>query len=102
MAKKAKQYTTAFRAQAVRLCEESGRPIADVAKDLDVTYQTLYGWMKKAGKTKRSSDGPSSSKTQPKETLEQEVRRLRRELDEANLERAFLKKAAAFFAKLNK
>lgn len=102
MAKKAKQYSAEFRARAVRLCEESGRPIAEVAKDLDVGYQTLYGWMKKAGKTKRVADGPVRTAAQHKETLEEEVRRLRRELDEANMERDFLKKAAAFFAKLNK
>lgn len=97
MAKKAKQYSAAFRAQAVRLCEASEKPIADVARELDVEYATLYGWMKKAGKTTRTSDA-----VQPSEATVEEVGRLRRELDEVKMERDFLKKAAAFFARMNK
>ena len=102
MAKKAKQYTPEFRARAVRLCEESGRPIAEVARDLELTYQTLYDWMRKAGKTRAREDGPLRTAAERQETPEQEVRRLRRELDETRMERDFLKKAAAFFAKMSK
>ena len=36
------------------------------------------------------------------ETAEDEVRRLRRQLGEVTMERDFLKKAAAFFARMNK
>ena len=51
MAKKAKKYSASFRANAVRLASESERPITEVARDLGVEYQTLYGWMQRAGKT---------------------------------------------------
>lgn len=98
MAKKAKQYTREFRAQAVRLCEASEKPIAEVAKDLGVRYATLYGWMKKAGKTKRTHDAD----VQASAPETSEVRRLQRELDEVKMERDFLKKATAFFARMNK
>ena len=100
MANRAKKYTVEFKARAVRLCEESGRPIAEVARDLGIKYQTLYEWMKKAGKA--GTDQAVRVGTERQETPEEEVRRLRRELDETRMERDFLKKAAAFFAKMNK
>jgi transposase len=95
VAMKAKKYNASFRASAVRLAEESERPINEVARDLDIPYQTLYYWMTKARKAARPAPGPP-------ETVEDENRRLRRELDEVKMERDFLKKAAAFFAKMNK
>jgi transposase len=91
--KKAKQYSSPFRANAVRLASESERPLTEIAQDLGVEYHTLYGWMKKAGKTKRVHDRrvvPLRPAETP-ETAEQEVRRLRRELDEVRMERDFLK-----------
>jgi transposase len=102
--KKAKQYSSPFRANAVRLAVESERPITEVARDLGIEYATLYGWMKKAGKTKQIHDRrlPPSRPAAPPETAEEEVRRLRSELDEVRMERDFLKKAAAFFARMNK
>jgi transposase-like protein len=54
---KAKQYTPDYVARAVRLCDSSNRPVSEVARDLGVEYATLYGWMKKAGKTKRRQGG---------------------------------------------
>src|SRR5689334_19067153 len=44
MGTKAKQYTRAFAARAVQHCEASDKPIAEVARDLNVEYATLYGW----------------------------------------------------------
>lgn len=102
MAKKARRYSAEFKARAVRLCEESGRPIAEIARELEVQYQTLYDWMAKAGKTKVTVDSALRVAAQRQETPEEEVRRLRRELDETTMERDFLKKAAAFFARMNK
>ena len=99
MAKKAKRYTAEFRAQAVRLCEESEKSIAEVARELGIGYQTLYDWMRKAGKTKQSE---ASRSAQSSQTSSDDVRRLRRELDEVTMERDFLKKAAAFFAQMKK
>jgi transposase len=97
VAKKQKRYSSEFRAQAVRLCEESDKTIAEVARELGVEYQTLYEWMRKAGKTKRVDEPVQASPAS-----DEEVRRLRRELDEVKMERDFLKKAAAFFARMNK
>jgi transposase len=97
MPKKAtNRYTPQFRAKAVQLAQESGRPIGEVARDLGVPNQTLYGWLAKA-----KPGSPSPVATGVVETPEEEARRLRRELADVTQERDFLKKAAAFFAKLN-
>ena len=104
MGTKAKQYTQAYVARAVRLCDESNRPVSEVARDLGVQYGTLYGWMKKAGKTKRQEDGPASAPSRAKspEAMQAEIDRLQRELEETKKQLEFAKKAAAFFAQQNK
>lgn len=95
----AKRYTPEFRARAIQFCEDSDRPIAEVARELGVAYQTLYQWMLKAGK----AGGRARVDQEPvEETKEEELRRVRRELEHVKLERDFLKKAAAFFARANK
>ena len=104
MGTRAKQYTTEFVRRAVRLCDESPRPITEVARDLGVEYATLYGWMKKAGKTKRRDSGPPGPGAAPltPEALQAENELLRRELEETRKQLEFAKKAAAFFAQQNK
>lgn len=104
MGTKAKQYTRAYVNRAVRLCDESNRPIAEVARDLGVEYGTLYGWMKKAGKTKRRegpADPPVVAAGSP-EAMQAEIERLKRELEETKRQLEFAKKAAAFFAQHQK
>jgi transposase len=104
MGTRRKQYTREFVVRAVRLAEESPRPISEVARDLGVVYGTLYDWMKRAGRmsrTKREA-GPPSTATQTPEALLAENERLRRELEETKKQLEFAKKAAAFFAQQNK
>lgn len=103
MGTKAKQYTKAYVARAVRLCDESNRPIAEVARDLGVEYATLYGWMTKAGKTKRREGPPDPVvKAGTPEAMQAEIERLKRELEETKKQLEFAKKAAAFFAQQSK
>ena len=103
MGQKAKQYTDAYVNRAVRLCDESNRAIAEVARDLGVEYGTLYGWMRKAGKTKRR-EGPPDPVVKPGTpgAMQAEIERLKRELDETRKQLDFAKKAAAFFAQQSK
>ena len=99
MSKRPKKYPAEFRAKAVRLADESEKPLAEVARDLGIAYQTLYDWVSRARKAKA---GPRPEGPAGPLTAEEEVRRLRRELDEVTMERDFLKKAAAYFAKVTK
>ena len=86
-----------FRAKAVRLAEESDKPLTQVARDLGVAYQTLYNWVSAARKAAAPAGAPQGPLS-----AQEEVRQLRRQLEEVTMERDFLKKAAAYFAKVNK
>jgi transposase len=88
-----KQYTDEFRGEAVRLVLESKVSLAQVARDLGVSGWTLRGWVKKH----REKCGVSSPAR--RESLEEENRRLKREVAILRQERDILKKAAAYFAK---
>ena len=104
MGTKPNLYTRAYVSRAVRLCDESNRPISEVARDLGVQYATLYGWMRKAGKTKRQDAPPMAGSPPPDspDALRAENERLRRELEETKKQLEFAKKAAAFFAQQDK
>jgi len=97
-------YAKEFIARAVKLCDEANQPVSAVARDLGVDCATLYSWMKKAGKTKRqkATSAADTSVGQSPEAMRAEIRRLERELEEANKKLEFAKKAAAFFAQHQK
>jgi transposase len=105
-----RSYDPSFQQDAVALLQRTDRPIHGVARDLGVPFTTLYGWYKRAmaKKGKRSSlqdkalpiSDPSAEAPEEKiARLEREVTELRKENDSLKLDRAILKKAAAFFAK---
>jgi len=39
-----RQFTDAFKSEAVRLMRESGRPVAQVARELGISDNVLYRW----------------------------------------------------------
>jgi len=88
-----RSYTTEFRQEAVELVRKSGRPIKVVARELGIPPNSLYGWVAATGDatTERTSF-----------VEREEVARLRKEVELLRMERDFLKKAAAFFAKESK
>lgn len=87
-----KRYTRQFKLQAVQMVLEEERPVAEVARELGVPVNLLYRW--KADYLA----APESVGKLPKETTDQEVRRLRRENERLRQERDFLKKAVGFFS----
>ena len=88
-----KAYTEDFRREAVRLLRESGRTPPEVAAELGIAADTLRAWERQFGPAE-SAKGRGRMLA-----LEEEVRRLRRENERLQEERAILKKATAFFAK---
>jgi transposase len=89
-------FSAEFKAEAVRLVAERralGVTLAQVGRELDVRPDQLRRWTRE----RRHESDPGSRV--PGETLEQENRRLRREVDVLRQEQAFAKKVAVYFAK---
>ncbi len=95
MTKQRRIFSSEFKSDAVRRYEGAGRTLTQVARELNVHPSLLQTWRRKgkatAAGTTRAPDVPSS--------LDEEVRRLRRENAELREDRDILKKAATFFAK---
>lgn len=87
-----RRYTAEFKAEAVRLVATSGKPLAQIARELGINEQTLHNWKKQAAT--RDGLGVEPDRF----ALEEENRRLRRENARLQEERDILKKATAFFA----
>lgn len=85
-------FTAEYREEAVKMVIETGRPIAAVARDLGINEGTLGNWVNKYRHDHPASEDLNISERARLKELENENRELR-------MERDFLKKAAAFFAK---
>jgi len=92
MGKESPRHAPEFRAEAVQLTKTSGKPVAAIARDLGVSYETLRTWIKQAAlDAGERQDGLTTEERD-------ELRRLRRENRILQEEREILKKATAFFA----
>ena len=90
---KPKRYTPEFKEQAAKRVVDNSLPIAQVARELGVNDTTLGFWVK--AYKKKLSGRPI-----PEEVPDNErVRELERRNRELEMEVAFLRKAAAYFAK---
>ena len=85
-------YPAEFRAEAVQLYRASGRSLAKVAADLDVSIESLRSWVKQAEIDRGEREGLNSDERE-------ELGQLRRENARLRQEREILKRAAAFFAR---
>jgi transposase len=89
-----RQFTDAFKSEAVGLTRESGRPVAQVARELGISDTVLYRWRSEQQQVE------SQGRTRQAVRAEQdELTRLRRENETLRKERDFLRRAAAFFAR---
>lgn len=88
-----RRYTPEFKADAVQLVVQAEQSIAQVARDLEINESSLGYWVKNyRQKHPKSAAAPLPAEAARIARLEAENRRLAEE-------NAFLKKAAAFFAK---
>ena len=94
MPRKRRTFTDEFKQDAVRLVVSEGYSFAAAAQAVGVGEPSLRQWHARlAPKPLPCGDDASM------EQLQGEVKRLRRELRRAELEREILKKATAYFAK---
>jgi transposase-like protein len=92
---KRKSFSPEFKREAVRLLETAQKSSADLARELGVRRNQLYKWkeqLNKRGSVAFPGSGRGSGSND-------ELARLRKELEKVKEERDILKKAAAYFAK---
>jgi transposase len=92
MAESRRKFDQDFKEGAVRLVRETGRPIAQIAKDLGINPGTLANWV---ALDRRAKDG--NGRLSEDERLE--LARLRRENAELAMERDVLKRSVALWVK---
>jgi transposase-like protein len=92
--KKRRRFSPEFKADAVKLVQQGGRSIREIARDLGVAYGALARWTKQA-----ETDGGNGAPGELTTAERTELQQLRRENARLKMDREILKKAAAFFAK---
>ena len=93
-----KSYDRQFKIDAVSLVINGGRTVAEVARDMGISVNVLHRWKREL--TREQSEAfPGKGRLGPQE---EELRRLRRELEQVKEDREILKKALAFFSKHGK
>ena len=89
-----RQFSDDFKRDAVRLVVEEKYTFAAAAQAVGVSAKSLRGWYKKFAPPPESCGDNATV-----DELREENKRLRRQLQRAELEREILKKATAYFAK---
>jgi transposase len=93
VAGKYRKFSPEFREEAARMVVETSRPIADVARELGINETSLGNWVR-VYRQRHAGDEP------PLQLSERaRLRELERRNRELEMENAFLKKAAAYFAR---
>ena len=91
-----KVYSETFKARALRLVAQSERSTSHIARELGIAEKTLLGWTRAARQREQTGEAQLSANEKDElKTLRKTVRRLEEETE-------ILKKAATYFANLNR
>ena len=93
MGESRRKFDRDFREGAVRLVRETGKPIAQIARDLGINEGTLWNWVNGDRRRRDGGDGQLS------EDERAELARLRKENAELAMERDVLKRSVALWVK---
>ena len=99
--KRRRKYDRDFKRNAVLLCAEPGRSVAEVAENLGISKDLLYRWRREY----HLSNGKLAFPGNGVEALTDEQKRIRaleKKLRETEMERDILKKAMAIFSRAPK
>jgi transposase len=87
-----RQFTAEFKRDAVELVRTTGRPIAEIARELGIYDSTLGNWVRQDRSNRGEQDGLSTDDRARLRELERENTKLR-------MERDLLKRTVAFWVK---
>lgn len=88
-----RHYDADFKAGAVRLVEETGKSIAQVARELGINDTTLGCWVSDARRSAKRAAAPGALSSAERE----ELARLRKENAELRMERDVLKRSVVLW-----
>jgi transposase len=87
-------FTDEQKAEAVRIVEQSDKPIQQIAKEIGLRESALRRWIKQSKTGQQPTLQGELTNAERKELIS-----LRRDFKRVEMERDFLKKVATFFAK---
>ena len=90
--RKRREFTDAYKAEVVALCQKGDRSTAEVARDLDLTETSVRRWVAQAEVDAGRRPGQTSAE-------QAEIAQLRKENRTLREERDILKRAVSFFAR---
>ncbi len=90
-----KVYDWRFKIDAVNLVTKGGRKVKDVAQELGIDANTRYHWKKELLREGEEAFPGKGNLT----AQEEEIRRLRQELKQAEEDREIVKKALGYFSR---
>ncbi len=96
--KERKVYDKQFKVDAVNLVTSTGKSVRAVAAELGIDANTLYHWKRELAKEGEEAFPGKGHLTEQ----EEEIRRLRRQLAQAEEDREILKKALGYFSRHGK
>lgn len=94
MGKTQRTYTREFKQQAVQFFETSGKSKTEISRDLGISDSALSKWCKEFGEHGEEAFPGKGHQT----AIEEENRKLKREIEILRQERDILKKAVSIFA----